>query len=530
MIATHRNPRLEAALRERARRELLWFTTYTFPGYFVGWHHALLGRVLDDFVAKKITRLIVSMPPRHGKSELVSRRLPAFILGRDPNARVITASYAQRLSRKMSRDVQKIMSGPRYRNLFPDTRLGAKVKDPDASRTQDEFEIPGYSGFYVATSPGGSVTGMGFDYGIIDDPLKGRAEAESEVIREGVAEWFAADFYTRQEGSADEDAPILITLTRWHEDDLAGSLLKESLEERSGEQWTLLTLPAVADEDAVRNPLDRRTKLGQALWPEKYSTERLDRLRRKIGSYNWSALYQQRPTPAEGGIFKRSWFRYYHRMRDGRLECDGVTFEFDRSGRTTFTVVDLAISKRTEADYTVISDWSLANDGHSLVLLDLERDKFDGPEIIPAIKRHVRRWKSSFAAIESVGFQTYLTEMARHAGVPVREIDPGRNDKVTRAIAATPLFEAGEVWFPSQEIAPAWLPDFEDELLTFPNAAHDDMVDTVSYAVHIATDQAWLGGAPALLPLPRSTDPGYDLASPIDLTPEALSPFHRSEA
>ncbi len=529
MLAVQPNPTLELLRRERARRELLWFTTYTFPGYFVGWHHALLGRVLDEFIAKKITRLIVSMPPRHGKSELVSRRLPAFILGRDPNARVITASYAQRLSRKMSRDVQRIMSGPRFRNLFPAVRLGLKTKaSDDALKTQDEFEIPGFEGSYTATSPGGSVTGMGFDYGIIDDPLKGRAEAESEVIREGVASWFDADFFTRQEGDATSDAPILITLTRWHEKDLAGSLLKESLEDKSGEQWTLLTLPAVADEDAIRSKADQRTEIGAPLWPEKYSVERLGRLRRKIGSYNWSALYQQRPTPAEGGIFKRSWFRYYHRMRDGRLDCDGSTFEFDKAGRTTFTVVDLAISKKTEADYTVISDWSLANDGRSLVLLDLERDKFEGPDIIPAIKRHAKCWKSSFVAIESVGFQTYLTEMARHAGVPVREIDPGRNDKVTRAIAATPMFEAGEVWFPSNEIAPHWLPDFEAELLTFPNGAHDDSVDNVSYAVHIATDQSWLGGAPAPLPLPRNTDPGYDLASPFESAPGFESPFQRS--
>jgi len=202
-----------AVQREQARRGMLRFAQYTFDGYVTNWHHALVCDALDQLIAGTIKRLIVLMPPRHGKSELVSRRLPAYILGRDPNARIIATSYSADLASRMNRDVQRIIDSEAYRELFPASRLwGKNIRAGAGStylRNSDLFEIVGAGGVYRSAGVGGGITGMGFDFGIIDDPIKNRQEANSKVYRDSLWDWFTSTFYTRQE----KDARILVTMT-----------------------------------------------------------------------------------------------------------------------------------------------------------------------------------------------------------------------------------------------------------------------------------------------------------------------------
>lgn len=295
----------ELLRRREARRDLLAFTRYTMPDFQVSWHHQIVADHLTRFARGEIKRLMLFMPPRHTKSELVSRRLPAFIYGINPNARIIAASYSADLAQRMNRDVQRIIDTPEYGRLFPDTRLFGKnirtVADGSYLRNSDIFEIVGRDGVYRGAGIGGGITGMGFDYGIIDDPIKSRAEANSVTYRDHSWEWLRGVFYTRQQ----KGAGILLTVTRWHEDDLPGRLLALADSNPNADQWVILRFPAIADGEL--HPGDPRSP-GEPLWPGMYNLEQLNAIRATIGEFEWNAQYQQTPKAPEGNRFKRAWF------------------------------------------------------------------------------------------------------------------------------------------------------------------------------------------------------------------------------
>ncbi len=246
-------------------------------------------------------------PSRHGKSETVSRRFPAYALGRDPDAQIIACSYNAGLAADMNRDVQRIIDSEEYQLLFPETRLFGKNIRTIASgswlRNSDVFEIVGRQGKYIGAGVGCGIVGKGFRYGIIDDPIKSRREAESETYRKHIWDWYISDFYTRREN---DDAGILLTVTRWHEDDLAGRLLKQARENPSLPQWTVIRFPAVCEEEDV-HPDDPR-QVGQALWPRLFDEKALADTRELVGPRDWASMYQQRPSPAEGSVFKKATF------------------------------------------------------------------------------------------------------------------------------------------------------------------------------------------------------------------------------
>jgi hypothetical protein len=252
-----------------ARRCLAYFATYTDDRYRMNWHHRVLCDLLDQFVAQDLRRLMVFMPPRHGKSELVSRKLPAFIFGRNPDAQIIATSYSADLAQRMNRDVQRIVDSPAYTEVFPGTALYGKnirtVAGGSYLRNSDIFEIVNHRGTYRGAGVGGGITGMGGDYIIIDDPIKNREEANSLTYRDRLWDWYTSTLYTRQE----KDAAILLTTTRWHEDDLAGRLLELARTEPGADQWEILNLPALC-EDESKHPLDERDE-NVALWHDKYT-------------------------------------------------------------------------------------------------------------------------------------------------------------------------------------------------------------------------------------------------------------------
>lgn len=285
---------IEASL---ARRSNITFTQYTFRDFEVNWHHRVVASRLDDVLAGKCRRLIILEPPQNGKSEQVSRRFPAYAFGRNPNIRLIACSYNMSLAQDMSRDVQKIMQSDEYRTLFPKVRL-ATPKD-DEKRTQGEFDIVGFRGRYVAAGVDGPISGKTANIGIIDDPIKNREEAESETYREKVWNWFKSTFYSRLFGNK---GAIIICLTRWHLDDLVGRLLELAKSDANADQWEVVSLPAIAEEN------DEYRRAGEPLWPSRYPLDELARRRATMGEYDWASLMQQSPVPSGGALVKEEWF------------------------------------------------------------------------------------------------------------------------------------------------------------------------------------------------------------------------------
>lgn len=272
----------ELLARKRARRGLLSFTEYTFPQYEAAHHHRLIAEKLEAVERGEIQRLMVFMPPRHGKSELGTKRFPAWFLGRNPGMSIIQASYNSDLATDFGRQVRNIVQDRKFGNVFKGVSLA-----PDSQAANRWNTDKG--GAYVAAGVGTAVTGRGADILIIDDPLKDREEADSENRREIVWNWYTSTAYTRLQGMR---AEILIQ-TRWHEDDLAGRLLEA--EAKGGKSWEKLVLPAMLSD-------------GSALWPERFDLETLQEIKGTIGPRDWSALYQQEPSPEEGTFFERDWF------------------------------------------------------------------------------------------------------------------------------------------------------------------------------------------------------------------------------
>lgn len=333
-----------------ARRSLLRFTQATFTGFETNWHHVAVCDALDRLIAGRIRRLLLLMPPRHSKSEMVSRRLPAYVMGTNPDARVIATSYSADLASRMNRDVQRIIDSPAYRDLFPASQLWGKNNRTIAGgsylRNSDIFEIVGASGVYRSAGIGGGITGMGFDIGIIDDPIKNRQEANSKVYRDNLWDWFTSVFFTRQE----KDARILVTMTSWHPDDLAGRLIALSRGAPPEEQWTVLRFPALAEGDEG----DPRAE-GEALWPGKYDEAALDGIRRTLGRYEWAALYQCRPQPRSGGLFR--WEDIDGGRAASHPDLTRIVVAVDPSGSATGDAVGIVVA-------------GLGRDHHAYILAD----------------------------------------------------------------------------------------------------------------------------------------------------------------
>jgi predicted phage terminase large subunit-like protein len=445
---------LDEIAAERARRNLIRFTSYTLPRYEVNWHHQVLGSYLDRVLSGEIRRLMAFMPPQNGKSELVSRRFPAYALGKYPDLRIIASSYSASLAGDMSRDVQKVMETDEYAALFPGTRLPTN-RDTE-SRTALHFDIVGRAGYYRAAGVGGPITGKTANIGIIDDPVKNRDEAESEAFRRSVWGWYTSTFYTRLFG---DSGSIIICLTRWHEDDLAGRLLRMMQEEPGADQWTVLNFPAIAE--AERHADDPRT-IGDPLWPSKYPLDELNRRRIVSGEYDWNALYQQHPIPPGGAMFKHAWFPIVDAAPVKARRCRG----WDKAG-TNAAGDWTAGGKVAEADGIIYIE-------------DMIRDRLSSGARNKLIRQtamldgdrcHIRLEQEP----GSGGKESAEISVRELAGYVVR-VKPSTTDKVSRARPLASQAEAGNV----RLVRGAWNRVFLDEITAFPFGEHDDQVDAVS--------------------------------------------------
>jgi predicted phage terminase large subunit-like protein len=452
--ATKYDHRQSAKAEINKARQQLGLNALSFPDWLPkvtphwtwNWRHQLyLYDALQRVTNGMTKRLMIFMPPRHTKSETVTVRYSAFRLERQPKLNIILGSYNQKLANRFSRKIRRIAQ----------TRI---AMSPDR-KAVDEWETA-IGGGVRAAGVGAGVTGFGADLIMVDDPVRGRDDAESETFREKVWDWFNDDIYTRLEpGGA-----IVLTMTRWHDDDLAGRLIKEMSEE--GEAWEIVNLPALAEEN---DPLGRAQ--GEALCPERYDEERLAKIRKKLGTYSFAALYQQRPTPVEGALFKRSWFpsdRIVDRAPEGLRWARGY---------------DLAVSTKTSADYTASFRCAFDADGN-LYIADGFRKRIEYPEqrryVVQRMVNEKRTQHGIEKALHGQAFVQDLRTIPAVRGVPFRAVRV-ETDKYTRALAWANLAEEGKVYL----VRGPWISEFLDEILRFTGKGdtHDDQVDAVSVAV-----------------------------------------------
>lgn len=469
--------RVEAE-RELARRRLFDFTTHTAPDdYDWSWHHRLLYRYLDDFAHGRRKRVIVEMPPRHGKSEGTSRRLPAFLFGRLPTSRVVLACHTADLANEMSRDVRQIMDADAYRAVFPAAGLMQGKRDRDRA---DLFDVTG-GGSYKAVGVGGGLSGRGFTHGVIDDYFKDREQANSPAHRERVWRWYTSVFHTRQAKAAG----ILITATRWHEDDLVGRL-KQKMATGESEPFDVLTLPAVAT--AARHPDDPRHP-GQSLWPW-FRSEAEWEQRRKLEPRDFYALDQQDPR-AEGGT-------------EWGSEFFPASIWFDdwpRGDRLRLLTIGLDPSKGANAksgDYSALV--SLARDRDDVLWVEADLARRPAPRIVTDGIEFARRVATeSGLTLEGFGcesdqFQELLADefvratAATGFSLPLYKMLTGNVPKDVRIRRLSGYITRQKIRFrntPGTRL-------LVQQLQTFPVGDFDDGPDALEYALRLAI-RLWNG-------------------------------------
>ncbi len=459
---------LERLLRiDEARDDLLKFTQLTMPDpqlpddatrsqYKPARHHEAMAQALQEVDQGKIQRLIITQPPRHGKSEIVSRRFPPWFIGRDKSRQVIFATYNQDFADDFGRKWREIITSQTYKDIFPgvepktDTRAAARMEIKDG-------------GLAICSGIGGAITGRGSDLLLIDDPIKNREEAESLTYRDRAWEWFSSTAYTRLMPGG----RIVIIATRWHEDDLIGRLLsRDYMSEAQIRKWVHLDLPAIAYENTPNE---------QALWPERFPLHVLKETRDMVGSRDWNALYQQRPTPPEGAFFDRD------QIESNLYNMD----QLPKSGLTFYTGFDLAVSSEKKRDRTCCLSCGLDENDVLWLMPEIYWERRDADESVEFIAEHIRHYNPMTVYCEkgkldkAVGpfLEKYLADNKIYQYF---EKMPSVTKKGARATAIRGRIAAGMVKFPRE--AP-WWPAALDEMLKFSGEGDDksdDFVDALA--------------------------------------------------
>lgn len=427
----------ELLARRKARAGLLAFTQYTNPAYEAAPHHRLIAEKLEAVERGEIKRLMIAMPPRHGKSELASRRFPSWFMGRQPGKQIIAASYNSDLANDFGREVRNIVNSPEFSALF-------KASLAQDSKAANRWHTD-QGGMYVAAGVGTAITGRGADVLLIDDPFKDRQEADSELQRQRVWDWYTSTAYTRlMPGGA-----VVVINTRWHDDDLSGRLLLE--QESGGDKWELLSLPAISPQ-------------GEPLWPEWYPLDRLEQIKSVLPARDWNALYQQNPIPDDGDYFKSAWFGEY----------DELPPNLRMYGASDYAVTDGA------GDWTEHGIAGVDGSGN-IYVADWWRKQSASDEWIEAqcdliIKHEPMVWLGEKGVIQRAVQPYLLRRMQERQAFCRLEWLASIADKPTRARPIQAMASMGKVFLPKK--AP-WKAEVLAQLLRFPAAKHDDAVDVL---------------------------------------------------
>lgn len=444
-------------IAEASRNDLLTFCKAIDPSYIVGTHHKLLADLLTDIAYGAKDRIAVSVPPRHGKSHLVSTLFPAWYLGKFPNQKIIMVSHTGDLAVDFGRKVRNIVSSDAYKAIFPNVSLAQDSKS--AGRWNTNF-----GGEYFACGVGASIAGRGADLLLVDDP-----HSEQDLLAgnfdslEKAYQWFTFGARTRLMSKG----RVAIVHTRWHEDDLIGHVIKDGKKNPDADQYEIFEFPAVLDtKDKDGNPTQK------ALWPEKFDLEALKRTKASMPTFQWNAQYMQTPSAGEGALIKREWWRRW--KREDPPKCEYMIM-----------ALDAATEKHQRADFSALTTWGVFSDDDltdgepHIILLNAINVRLEFPELKDLCKREYKDWEPDCFVVEkkSAGVQIY--QELRRLGIPITEYNPSRatGDKIARINAISDIIRSGMVWVPDGR---RWAEELIEQCVAFPFGSHDDLVDTVS--------------------------------------------------
>ena len=446
----------ELLARRKGRTHLHDYILYTKSDYISSWFSRTVCNALDQFIADvqagKRPILVLQAPPQSGKSQIVSRQLPAYLLSRFPEWRIGAASYADSLANNMAQAVRINLASPEHQRLFPSPELKRKF----ALDRMGEFTSPIGTGSYIGVGVGAGLTGRPVDLGIIDDPTKGESEALSETVKESHWNWYQSVFTTR----LSQNSGQIIMATSWSLDDLPGRILEMY---RGNPRLKHLRFPAINLPNEVG--YDPELPSG-ALVPELHSLVKLYEDKAGKSDYWWSALYQQSPHALGGNVFKECGLRYYTTLPE---RFDKVIQSWDCTFKDT-----------AGTDYVVGQVWGKS--GANAYLINQVRERMSFTATIQAILNfHAKYPQARTILIEDKANGPAVIDILKHAVPGVLAVEPD-GSKIARAHAMTSYWEAGNIYLPHDSIAP-WMPEFRREVTVFPAAAHDDQVDGMTQAI-----------------------------------------------
>lgn len=447
-------------LDRKASERLAFFLNATMPSYDRMWFHTLIADKCQDLFEGKIKKLMIFVPPQHGKSEIVSRKFPAWVLGKNPSTKIAGCSYSSDLAEGFSRSIQLTLNSPEYERIFSEDIIPAKGGS-GLIRNVDYFDTL-YGGFYKAVGVTGGLTGTPVDLAIIDDPVKDKIEAYSETYRQRVWDWYTDVLLTRLHNNSKQ----LLIMTRWHDDDLAGRILKSE-----GSEWVVVNLPAIKENNSNKDDI---RKVGEALWPNKHSLERL-RAMEKRSARTFAALYQQQPSIEGGNIWRKEWFRFISMSQFLGLKRTDTSIHF---------FLDTAYEeKKKKSDNDPTGVLAACRIHNTMYIVDAMSVYKEFPGLIKFLPEYVMAngySNSSTLRVEpKANGKSVIQQLKSETNLNVTETPPPTESKETRANANSAKIECGRVCL----VEGAWNEGYIHQVTQFPAVAHDEYVDITNYAI-----------------------------------------------
>ena len=442
----------EAKAREACSQNYLKFVYEMWSAFIHGKHHEVMAEAFERVANGELKRLIINMPPRHTKSEFASYLLPAWFLGRYPDKKIIQTAHTAELAVGFGRKVRNLVNSKDFKRIFPNVSLQADSKAAGRWNTNK-------GGEYFAIGVGGAVTGKGADLLIIDDPHSEQEGSSSDTnVFNRTYEWYTSGPRQRLQ----PNGSIVMVMTRWHQKDLTGQVVDASVKRGGADQWEVIELPAILPS-------------GSPLWSEFWKLEELEALKAELPASKWMAQYQQDPTAEEGALVKREWWQEWEYQEPP--QCEFIIQSWDT-----------AFLKSERADFSACTTWGVfykecEEDGQyapNIILLDAHKERLEFPELKKVAMEKYNAYKPDAFIVEAKAAGMPLIFELRQMGIPVQEYTPSRgNDKISRVNAVSDLFASGIVWAPQTR----WAEEVIEEFAAFPNAEHDDLVDSSTQAL-----------------------------------------------
>ena len=442
---------------QNCRNDLIAFCQHMQADYKVGKHHRILSNLLMEIAAGKKDRVCVNIPPRHGKSQLVSIYFPAWFLGKFPNKKVMMVSHTTDLAVDLGRKVRNIVDSDAYKQIFPTVTLAADSKSAGRWNTN-------VGGEYYACGIGSSIAGRGADLLLVDDP-----HSEQDVINgnfdvfDKAYEWFTYGARTRLM----PQGKVAIIQTRWHLDDLTGRVVKDMAMNAGSDQYEVVEFPAIIDTiDKSGAPTQK------ALWPEFYDLPALLRTKASMPLFQWNAQYQQNPTSEEASVVKREWWKVW--TKEDPPRCDYLIMS-----------LDAAAEAHNRADFTALTTWGVFNNeeagAYHIILLNSIKRRMEFPELKALALEEYKEWEPDAFIVEKKSNGVPLFQELRRQGIPLQEYTPhrGSGDKLARLNSVADIVMSGLVWVPETR----WAEELVEEIAGFPFSSHDDLVDSTVMAL-----------------------------------------------